>query len=236
MKYISHSILNYVYAIPFLFIWTTNGAATDLDYAEPPADRYELNVKLGYDFSGNLKKSQTQVNVPSYPVYTYTTITTPETNSRVTEGTSLSIEGLGYPINEHLGVGFGLTYQLPRTCDGNFNFLPLYYTMKLRTTIKQVHPYLLGQLGYNLVFPDSTFKPDTSFMSGGLYTAFGGGISYKNWFFEILATQHHASVTDSGYTSMLIDNGTNRYVYTYYPTQRDITYSKITANVGMRFF
>ena len=200
------------------------------------SSRYEVNMKVGYDLAGDLKKSRTRVEVPGYPVSTYQTVVSPATTRSTAAGASVSMEGFGYPINDYIGLGLGLTYQIPRKCNGEFNFLPMYYAMKLRVPIKSFQPYIVGHIGYNLAFGDSEYHPDASYMSGGLYTAFGGGFAYKNWFIEVLATQNRSSITDSGYTSLLVDRTTNKYSYTYYQTQREVNYSKVTVNLGVRFF
>ncbi len=51
------------------------------------------------------------------------------------------------PLNDYLELGAGVSYQFPREIEeieGNFNFIPVYLLVKLRTSTKEISPYFLG--------------------------------------------------------------------------------------------
>ncbi len=70
-----------------------------------------------------------------------------------------------------------LLYQFPRTIEeseGNFNFIPVYLLVKLRTSTKKISPYFLGQSSHNLFEGDKNHKTVLSYsLNTGSYYGFG---------------------------------------------------------------
>jgi hypothetical protein len=133
-------------------------------------------------------------------------------------GFSLSVEYVA-AINENLGLGAGITYQMPRSqedFEGDFNFMPIYGLVKLRATSNDISPYLIGQLGYNLFYGDSDYKGSGS-LSGGIYYGIGAGIIFQKGFqVELLYSVNNGSYELLGYDF-------------------DIEYSKIGLFLGYNF-
>lgn len=164
----------------------------------------ESTIKIGLDMAGEHKVSVVGVS----------------SSEDVNMGISLSGEYVS-AIDKNIGIGFGMTFQIPRAqkdYPGNFNFIPLYGLVKIGSVASEVSPYLIGQLGYNLLYMgDNTYKGDGS-LSGGIYYGIGGGLIFRNLSqIEILYSVNKGSWELAGYPNF------------------DVEYSKITLSFGFNF-
>jgi len=164
----------------------------------------EFLIKLGYDFYGK---------------YKYKGHSTSENSPK---GFNFSAEYYHY-LQNIFGLGIGTTLQNSRVIGntpGSFYFLPIYLSAKLRSnpTDPYKYGYIIGQLGYNFLMPDSEYSDAMDNTQGGLYYALGLGIVYNNVVFELLSS------TNTGRSKI---ESTNAYV--------DIEYVKYAFSVGYIF-
>lgn len=163
----------------------------------------EGTLKLGFDTSGDHEVS-------------FLGITGSED---VEDSFSASFEFVG-AINDNFGIGGGFTWQSPRSQEkypGDFYFIPFYGLIKIRSASKEIAPYFIGQIGYNLIYEgDTNYKGDGT-LDGDLYYGLGGGVIFKNKFqIEFLYS---------------VNCGTYRFLgYEF-----DMEYSKVTLSFGISF-
>ncbi len=162
--------------------------------------------KIGYDFEGDHEVSG----------YGFSGSEDVET------GVSLSGELL-FHLNNHLDMGFGLTYQIPRSQDdfeGDFNFVPVYGVLRAKLNDSNAAPYFTGHLGYNFFDGDSDYKGTGIYeadLDGGLYWGLGGGIIInKHFLIEMMYSVNNGTAEELGH-------------------EFDIEYSKLTLSVGYTF-
>lgn len=164
----------------------------------------EFLMKLGYDFYGKYKHKGHSTSEDS------------------PKGLNFSAEYYQY-LQNIFGLGVGVTLQNSRDIGdtpGSFYFLPIYLSAKLRSnpTDPYKYGYVIGQLGYNFLMPDSEYSDAMDNTQGGLYYALGLGIVYNNVVFELLSS------TNTGKSKI---ESTNANV--------DIEYLKYTFSVGYIF-
>ena len=163
-------------------------------------------LKIGYDFEG-------EHEVSGYGL---------SGTEDVEAGVSLSGE-LHFHLNNYTDLGFGITYQIPRSQDdyqGDFNFVPVYGLLRAKLTDSDVAPYFIGHLGYNFFDGDSDYKGTGIYeadLEGGLYWGLGGGVLInKHLLIEMMYSVNNGTVEELGY-------------------EFDIEYSKWTLSVGYNF-
>jgi hypothetical protein len=139
--------------------------------------------------------------------------------------TGISLTGeLFTDIDDHFDLGGGISFQLPRSLKGNssdeFNFVPIYGMVRVKSGSPKIAPYGILQLGYNLFLANSSYKGTASGeadLEGGLYYGIGGGVLLKKHFIiELLYSKDYGKFKVAGVSS-------------------DIEYSKITLNLGYNF-
>ena len=111
-----------------------------------------------------------------------------------------------------------MTFQLPRSLDkseGEFIYIPIYGLVKLSSDIRDISPYCIGQLGYNLFIGDNSYRGSVS-IGGGLYYGIGTGIMFKKKYQVELLYSVNSGGVDLGYSS-------------------DHEYSKISLFLGCNF-
>lgn len=128
-------------------------------------------------------------------------------------------------VSQNLGLGFGLTYQLPRelrATPGKFNFIPVYGLLKVRSSpVSGDYAYGLGQFGYNFFSGDSDYAGPYASLSDGLYYGAGGGIVIGGRMqIEALYAVNTGSITDTR---------------AGYSISKSIEYSKLLISVGLAF-
>ena len=120
----------------------------------------DMVFKGSYDFSGTAKYESLETSASS--------------------GYSLSVEYYK-PILKLLQIGGGVEYQFPRANENNgeFNFIPIYGSVRVVVPIPAVKPYAVGRIGYNFFLGDAAFKDDGSGgqadLKGGLTYGIGAG-------------------------------------------------------------
>jgi len=145
----------------------------------------EINLKLGFDFSGY---ADTNKEIGK------------QSSNRISAGNNFSISAEYYKyVSPYVAFGAGITGQNPRWLEdvsGYFGFVPLYLGIKVRSWPQEpgMFGYVLGHLGYNFFYGDSSFKNDIEIKSGGVYYGFGLGISYGSFIFEALFSFNNGSV------------------------------------------
>jgi len=137
-------------------------------------------------------------------------------------GFSLTGELFG-AVSKNVELGGGLTWQLARSQEdyqGDFNFIPIYGLLRVRSDSKKTDPYLTVQLGYNLFQGDSDYRGSGNYevgLEGGLYYGIGGGVIFKNrYLIEGLYSVNNGSGEVLGETI-------------------DVEYSKISILFGINF-
>jgi hypothetical protein len=191
-----------------------------------PRQRYssELILKAGYDFEGSHDVTDAQACIGSFCANFQ------DGSEDTTSGYSIAGEAYVYP-NSVVGLGVGIAAQTPRKqkdFDGDFYFVPVYGSIKLRTDPRDKNTYLyaIGQLGFNGYFGDSTYKGAGGELTGGLYAGVGAGACVNNLIIEFLYTENNGSVEQSVYVPSLLS---------VVDITADITYTKATLSVGYRF-
>lgn len=163
-------------------------------------------LNLGLDFSGTHERSADGVSLKD------------DTET----GLSVGYELLDRSSNG-IQWGIGGEFGLPRELEdyyGKFRFVPIYGVLNVPLSDSDLHPYLVGRLGYNLFYADSTYK-DGADLDGGLYYAVGIGIK----------------PTDDIRVQLLysINNGETTDYYGYFRSTEDIKYSKLSLIAGFTF-
>lgn len=172
------------------------------------------SIKFGMDTSGKHKVSGAGLSG----------------SEAVDNGTSVSFEIA--PVNdEGIGIGAGITYQLPRNqkdYEGKFNFVPIYGLIKICSPPSEASPYFIGQLGYNLLYEgDKDYTGEEMSLSGGTYYGIGAGLILQDEFqIEVLYSVNKGEGSYPG-----------GYVYGWYvpPFTIDVEYSKISLSIGFCF-
>ncbi|MBN1622010.1 MAG: hypothetical protein JW871_05415 [Endomicrobiales bacterium] len=131
--------------------------------------------KLCLDFNGNFDTEVFGITV----------------NSDASSGMGLGLELLS-GTKEDVMFGAGFEYQVMRKItsiagvdvsdqDMKFGFLPFYGTLRfnVNTQKNDLTPFFRFNLGYNAFSANSAFKGGSS-LTGGLYYALGGGVTFKN--------------------------------------------------------
>jgi hypothetical protein len=157
--------------------------------------------------------------------------TTPSSISGVKDvntGVSMSIEFF-HRFHRFIELGAGVEYQFARELENisrDFNFIPIYATLKVPAGFKKVNPYLIGRLGYNFFRGDDQYMGmgvNYSDLKGGLCYSFGGGANLLSfWLFqsnyylftEIIYSANRGNVTSGG-------------------SPMDIDYSKLDIIIGL---
>lgn len=162
-------------------------------------------------------------------------------SKNVETGISLSIEyGSEYgSINDtSIKLGIGTTYQIPRSLknfEGDFNFIPIYSLIKICSVTNEPTTYLIGQLGYNVLYEgESDYKGELS-LRGGIYYGIGVGLILNhNFQIEALYSINKGEGDYSGGTVEHYDSDYG-WIYSYVsPMSFDIGYSKISLSIGFR--
>lgn len=137
-------------------------------------------------------------------------------------GVSFSGELLA-PMNPYVDFGGGITFQFPRELDGwedEFNFIPIYGLIRVKSPSGDIAPYFTGQIGYNFLLANSAYKTWYGVegdVDGGLYYGLGGGIIIHDRFVvELLYTVNNGEITFPDATF-------------------DVEYTKFTLNLGFNF-
>ncbi len=164
-------------------------------------------VKLGVDFNGDHDASANGQSV----------------STDVDTGISLTGE-LFTDIDDHFDLGGGIQYQMPRSLKGyssdEFNFVPIYGMVRVKSTSPNVAPYAIAQIGYNFFLSNSSYKSSSygdAELEGGLYYGIGGGLLIKKHFIvELLYSKDYGKAK-------------------FPPGSIDIEYSKFTLNIGYNF-
>ncbi|AKL98252.1 hypothetical protein [Endomicrobium proavitum] len=137
-------------------------------------------------------------------------------------GFSVAIERYGYFLG-WAALGVGVSYEFNRHLEktpGTFSFLPVYATLKLKAIDAGWFTlYGLGQAGYSFMFANNDYIGDAK-SRGGLYYAFGGGISVGNVVLQALY-----SVSSSHLSRNL----------TAADIDKDVKFSKLGAYIGYLF-
>jgi len=185
----------------------------------------EFIFKTGYSFNGKLALSNEKF-CPSGSGC----ISAPDSSSSVSNTPSVSFEIQQFSA-EQIGLGVGVTYQVPRKpsdFDGEFNFIPMYGFLKLRSIPDQSNSYfyVVGQLGYNAFLGDEQFKGDGGTLSSGLYFGFGGGLTCDRLTLELLYTADQGSAEAPGCVPGFGVCGT---------AKTDMEYSALTFNLAYKW-
>ena len=121
-------------------------------------------------------------------------------------GFSLSVEYYK-PILKILQIGGGIEYQFPRAYEdnGEFNFIPIYGSVRVVVPIPAVKPYAIGRIGYNFFRGDAAFRDDGSGgqadLKGGLTYGIGGGvILFKYVLIEGMYNVNKGTLSDAAFT------------------------------------
>ncbi len=170
--------------------------------------RFGGTVKFGYDLSGTHEVSAFGITV----------------EEDVESGISVGGEFL-FHANPNIDFGIGLSHQLERSFEdvpAEFQFTSLYGTVRLKTNLEPVDPYICGQLGYGYLDGDSDYRGTGIYeadLEGDLYYGLGlGAIINKHFLIELLYT---------------VNEGTGRLEY--FQIEGDIRYEKMTMNIGVNF-
>lgn len=139
-------------------------------------------VKLGYDFSGNIKGS---ANID----------TEKDTDGGATVGFEYT-----FP-QDQLEYGFGVQYQFERAVkdtDRKFNFIPVYGVINYHFPVdSDVKPYVTARLGYNFLTANDSFKNGRN-PQGGVYYGAGFGVAINQFIIEALYSQNNGSLDGGG--------------------------------------
>lgn len=136
------------------------------------------NVKLGYDFSGEVKGS---ANI----------------DSEIETDTGMTL-GFEYIFaEEQLEYGFGVEYQFERKVkdfERKFNFIPVYGVLNYQFPVDgDVKPYVTARLGYNFLTANDAFKNGRDTI-GGLYYGAGIGVNIRQFIIEALYSENKGSL------------------------------------------
>lgn len=199
-----------------------------VEYASEGIKMEDKIIKIGVDFAG-----KQNIDWGSYynSGYGYTPF---DGTTDVAAGFNLTGELVEY-LNAYTGIGGGITYQAPRKqtdYDGNFNFIPIYFLMRLRTMpVRQnEYKYFVMHLGFNIFSGDSDYKGAGGELENGAYWAIGGGMVFNKLQFELLYNVNTGGVRQSGY-AYDSTTGTNNY----YEIKSNIQYSALSFSVGYNF-
>lgn len=163
-------------------------------------------VKIGLDLAGNCAITVVGVNV----------------SGSVSNGLSVAYEAEFGSENTNTGIGF--VYLVPRD---NVSFLTVYGLLKPRLTDKN---YLVGQLGYSLLFFDTT---DLNSVMRGITATFTGDIYYGLGLGFLLDNNSQIEIL----YSMTKGKGTFNFPGCYsvpFTIPFTIDYSKITLSYGFK--
>ena len=170
-------------------------------------------LKLGFDSAGtvNFKDSNGTATTKDYDV-----------NS----GMSLAMEGFGTAGNSvDFGVGIELqTYRevmmTSGVSGGSFQFVPIYFLMRLHPEMSDFTPYLAVQAGFAIFNADDKFKGYNSSVTTapGGHFAFGfGAVMNKSFLMELLVSNDTGAVQLNGKSVV------------------DVSYTKTTFSIGVNF-
>ncbi|MDP0505868.1 MAG: hypothetical protein Q7K47_01445 [Fusobacterium sp. JB019] len=156
-----------------------------------------------------------------------------------TEGKSydFSVEALKL-IDDKFKVGLGISYQKHNnrkfykynptltTFGMEYDSIPIYGTLNYNINYKDLTLYLKANLGYSFNINSSdlrfnSLKLDSS-SENGLYTAFGGGIEYNDFFVELMY----------GITRSKIKVKYNNKLFNF---KESNDYKRVTLSVGYNF-
>ena len=162
----------------------------------------EIILQIGYDFYAKYSSNKIDTSNP--------------------KGATFMAQYYRY-INNVFAIGCGANIQTSREVDnlpGNFYFLPMYISFKLRSqpTEPYKYGYLLAKFGYNLFYCDSKYLDIIREKEGGLYYGAGVGIVYNSFVVELFYSINNA---DGKY---IVDN-----------SKIDVDYSKYCISVGYAF-
>ena len=169
------------------------------------------SLKLGIDLEGEIEFSEDYTSENR------------EKKEDVENGFSVAGEFFA-KISDNIELGAGIIYQFPRSGedseDVEFNFVPIYGTLRMRSSNKNMAPYLIGQMGYNFFYGDSLSANGLTFdfdYKGGLYWGIGGGFLIKKKFLvELLYSVNNGTIELFGY-------------------EFDTKYSKVSISLGYNF-
>jgi hypothetical protein len=147
-------------------------------------------------------------------------------NADVAGSFGIGLEAL-YKVFPYLQIGAGLEYQFSRQAtyqgvsQGNFQFLPIYGTVRVPFTLGQIEPYIVGRVGYGIYSGDSTYTASGLFTTnGGLYFGAGGGVDYRLGALSVFAEATYA-LNDGSLSALGVTVNTS--------------YTKLDVSVGVGF-
>ncbi len=183
--------------------------------------KWETVLKLAADVAGrnsfsNVKVSGTNTLHPG--------------DSTIDPGISLAAEEIYY-VRPTIGLGGGISYQATRqepVSGGQFNFIPIYGLVRVRSTPSRVnsYSYATAQFGYNYFVADHKYAGAGNYeMTNGTYAGLGGGYVFGRTQVEVLYTVDQGRLTGNDY-----DPQNSRY-----SISADATYRKISLSLGFIF-
>lgn len=183
--------------------------------------KWETVLKIAADVAG--RNSFTNVKVSG-------TNTIHKGSSTIDPGVTLTAEEIYY-VRPAIGIGAGISYQTTReepASDGQFNFIPIYGLVRVRSTPTSENSYsfVTAQLGYNYFVADHKYAGAGNFeMSNGAYAGLGAGYVFGRMQVEALYTVDQGRLSGN-------DNDPSG---AHYSISADANYSKISLSLGVLF-
>jgi hypothetical protein len=182
---------------------------------------WETVLKLAADVAGrnsfsNVKVSGTNTIHPG--------------DSTIDPGISLTAEEIYY-VSPAIGIGGGISYQTTRqepVSGGNFNFIPIYGLVRVRSTPTgdNRYPYATAQFGYNYFVADQKYAGAGNYeMTNGSYAGLGAGYVFGRTQVELLYTVDRGRLSGDGYDSQ----------NSHYSISADAAYRKVSLSLGVIF-